>query len=273
MTNTAVQLQLFEALAPSHAAPVFAHHNLLVSGAGEGLSKRTGALSIASLREEGHEALAVAALAVLTGSSQAVRPVRSLHELAESFDLANVSRNPARFDPADLATLTHRTLALMDYEDARDRLVAHEIVGVSRRAFLARGARQHSSIRRGAQMVARRRGRDCDAARRQGVADGGAGTAAAGALGRNNLERLDRRDQGQDREEGQGAFPPASSCPHRLRRPGRNSPRCCRSSAMRRRRRGSAGGELQIAPFTSRSSTSKISVAFGGMTPPAPRAP
>ena len=51
VTNTAVQLQLFEALA-GHA-PEFGHHNLLTDASGEGLSKRTGALSIASLRERG----------------------------------------------------------------------------------------------------------------------------------------------------------------------------------------------------------------------------
>ena len=48
---------------------------------GEGLSKRTGALSIGSLRDSGIEALAVAALAVLTGSSHDVHPITSLAEL------------------------------------------------------------------------------------------------------------------------------------------------------------------------------------------------
>jgi glutamyl-tRNA synthetase len=135
VTNTAVQLQLFAALAPDRVAPVFAHHNLLVSGSGEGLSKRTGSLSIASLREEGYEALAVAALATLTGSSEAVRAVRSLQELSGHFDLSHVSRNPARFDPADLATLTHRTLAMLTFEDVRERLAAHDIVGFKAEPF------------------------------------------------------------------------------------------------------------------------------------------
>ena len=129
VTNTAVQLQLFQALAPDASPPAFAHHNLLVDASGEGLSKRTGSLSIASLRNDGYEPLAVAALATLTGSSDNVHAVRSLAELGECFDLAHVSSNPARFDPADLATLTHRTLALLDYEDVRDRLAGFEIVG------------------------------------------------------------------------------------------------------------------------------------------------
>jgi glutamyl-tRNA synthetase len=129
VTNTAVQLQLYAALAPQAAPPLFAHHNLLIGAGGEGLSKRTGSLSIASLREEGYEAMAVAALATLTGSSDNVHAVRSLAELAQSFDIAHVSRNPARFDPDDLETLTHRTLALFDFEDVRDRLAALDVVG------------------------------------------------------------------------------------------------------------------------------------------------
>ncbi len=133
VANTAVQAQLFEALGAP--VPHFAHHNLLVSATGEGLSKRTGSLSIASLREEGYEALAVAALATLTGSSEQVHAVRSLAELSQHFDLAHVSRNPARFDPADLAALTHRTLALLPFDDVRERLAAHDIVGFKAEPF------------------------------------------------------------------------------------------------------------------------------------------
>ena len=45
VTNTAVQIQIFEALAG--ASPRFGHHNLLTDAGGGGLSKRSGALSIA----------------------------------------------------------------------------------------------------------------------------------------------------------------------------------------------------------------------------------
>ena len=120
VTNTAVQIQIFEAL--TGAAPAFAHHNLLVDASGGGLSKRTGALSISSLREDGVEALAVAAVAVLTGSSDEVRAVASLDELAGLFDLAHVSRNAAKFDPAELKALTARTLHMAPFAQVRARL-------------------------------------------------------------------------------------------------------------------------------------------------------
>ncbi|MCX7328280.1 MAG: glutamate--tRNA ligase [Hyphomicrobiales bacterium] len=133
VTNTAVQIQIFEAL--GGALPVFAHHNLLTTASGEGLSKRLGHLSLASLRESGIEPLAVAALATLVGSADAVRPVDSLAELAALVDLAHVSRAPARFDEAELDHLNARTLHQMGYASAAPRLAAMGIAPHDGAAF------------------------------------------------------------------------------------------------------------------------------------------
>jgi glutamyl-tRNA synthetase len=120
VTNTAVQIQIFEALAG--AAPSFGHHNLLTDVGGGGLSKRSGALSIGALRTKGIEPLAVAALAVLVGSAEAVRPVASLDELANLIDLSQLSRAAARFDEAELQALSARTLHQLPYAAVADRL-------------------------------------------------------------------------------------------------------------------------------------------------------
>lgn len=127
VTNTAVQIQIFEAL--SAAIPVFGHHNLLTTASGEGLSKRLGHLSLRGLREAGVEALAVAALAVLVGSSDAVRPVSSLDELAGLVELAHVSRAPAKFDEHELEALSARTLHQLPYEAVAERLRALDVGG------------------------------------------------------------------------------------------------------------------------------------------------
>jgi glutamyl-tRNA synthetase len=133
VTNTAVQIQLFEAL--GRAAPAFGHHNLLTDASGEGLSKRSGALSIHSLRESGVESLAVAALAVLIGSAEAVRPVSSLAELAEAFDLAHVSRGAAHFDEAELKALSARILHHLPFDTVSERLQALGIEGTLAEGF------------------------------------------------------------------------------------------------------------------------------------------
>jgi len=133
VTNTAVQIQIFEALAG--AAPRFGHHNLLTDVGGAGLSKRTGALSIASLRAKGIESLAVAALAVLVGSAEAVRPVASLDELAGLVDLSHLSHGAARFDEAELEALSARTLHRLPYATVADRLTGLGVAGPNAEAL------------------------------------------------------------------------------------------------------------------------------------------
>ncbi|CAA9348546.1 MAG: Glutamyl-tRNA(Gln) synthetase [uncultured Microvirga sp.] len=127
VTNTAVQIQIFEALGA--AAPVFAHHNLLTTASGEGLSKRLGHLSLQGLREAGLEPQAIASLAVLVGSAEAVRPVKTLDELARLIDFAHISRAPAKFDEAELDQLNARLVHDMPLDEVADRLAAQGIGG------------------------------------------------------------------------------------------------------------------------------------------------
>jgi glutamyl-tRNA synthetase len=100
VTNTGVQIALFQAL--DAEPPEFGHHNLLTTVSGEGLSKRTGALSLASLRQDGIEPMAVASLAALIGTSESVHAAHSMSELAAHFDPAAASKSAAKFDSADL---------------------------------------------------------------------------------------------------------------------------------------------------------------------------
>ncbi|GJE25771.1 glutamate--tRNA ligase [Methylobacterium organophilum] len=133
VTNTGVQVQLFEALGA--AVPAFGHHNLLTMADGEGLSKRLGHLSLRSLRAAGYEPAAVRSLAVLTGSAEAVRPVASLDELAGLVDLSQISRAPARFDPAELDGLNARLVHDMPYAEAAERLRAMGVAEECAEAF------------------------------------------------------------------------------------------------------------------------------------------
>ena len=122
VTNTAVQIQLFEALGAT--PPAFAHHNLLVLPSGEGLSKRLGHLSLRQLRNEGYEGSAVAALAVMLGTAHAVEPIANLNELVGKLDLRGVSHSAAKFDLSELAALNARIVHQLPYEAVRERLVA-----------------------------------------------------------------------------------------------------------------------------------------------------
>lgn len=127
VTNTAVQIEIMDAL--GGLPPRFAHHNLLTLPNGEGLSKRLGHLSLRALREAGEEALAVAAAAVLVGTSHALQPVASLEALAELVDLSHISRAPARFDPQEVTSLSARTLHGLPFAAVAERLAAAGIPG------------------------------------------------------------------------------------------------------------------------------------------------
>lgn len=120
VANTGAQIAVFEALGADK--PVFGHHNLLTTASGEGLSKRSGALSIKALRETGYEAMAVNSLAALIGTSQSVRPVPGMASLKRLVDLSAASKSAAKFDPAELETLNAALVHDMAYEAVAERL-------------------------------------------------------------------------------------------------------------------------------------------------------
>jgi glutamyl-tRNA synthetase len=120
VANTAVQIELFAALGAT--TPRFAHQNLIVSATGEEMSKRTGALSLRSFREAGAEPGAVAAVAVLTGTSEPVRPVAHARHLMDQADLSVLSRSLTRFDPADIALLTAKITHHLEPAEAMARI-------------------------------------------------------------------------------------------------------------------------------------------------------
>jgi glutamyl-tRNA synthetase len=127
VTNTGVQIQLFEALGAE--PPAFGHHSLLVGADGQALSKRLGHLSVAALREAGFEPMAILSLAALLGTSEAVEAHQSLDELVQLVDVERVSRAPARFDEAELRAINARLLHEMPYEKVKDRLEELGITG------------------------------------------------------------------------------------------------------------------------------------------------
>ncbi|MGQ0588412.1 MAG: glutamate--tRNA ligase [Sphingosinicella sp.] len=119
VTNTGLQLQMFEALGA--APPAFAHEALLVGSEGK-LSKRLGSLGVEALREAGIEPQALVAKLARIGTSLPVEPFASAGPLIESFDFATFGRAPARFDLDELAALNARIVHQLEYDRVRDRL-------------------------------------------------------------------------------------------------------------------------------------------------------
>jgi glutamyl-tRNA synthetase len=120
VTNSGVQIQMFEALGAE--PPAFGHHSLLIGADGQALSKRLGALSVASFREAGLEPMAVVSHAALVGTSDAIEPHRRLDDLVALFDLTKVSTAPGRFDVEELHGLNAKLLHTLPFEDVAARL-------------------------------------------------------------------------------------------------------------------------------------------------------
>jgi glutamyl-tRNA synthetase len=119
VTNTALQIQMFEALGA--APPAFAHEALLVGSEGK-LSKRLGSLGADSLREQGIEPIALVAKLARLGTSLPVEPVAEAAPLIETFDFATFGRAPARFDLDELAQLNARIVHQLAFEAVAERL-------------------------------------------------------------------------------------------------------------------------------------------------------
>ncbi|KAA0598163.1 glutamyl-tRNA synthetase [Azospirillum lipoferum] len=128
VANTAVQIQIFEAL--DAVVPDFAHLPLLTDAGGQGLSKRLGSLSVGSLRDEdGIEPMAVNSLLAKLGTSDPIEARLTLDELVAEFDLSKVARGTPKFDPEELVRLNARILHLTPFDAVTSRLEALGLSG------------------------------------------------------------------------------------------------------------------------------------------------
>lgn len=115
IVNAAVQVQIYEALGAT--PPQFAHVALMLDKEGRKMSKRFGALSIESLRQQGYLPSALNGYIASLGFAELPRANASLQELADSFDFARVGKAPVRFDEDQLAHTNATNLHLSVWDD------------------------------------------------------------------------------------------------------------------------------------------------------------
>ena len=127
VTNSAAQIQLFEALGAT--APAMGHVALLAGADGEGLSKRLGSLSIGQLRDEGMEAAALASLLARIGTADPLVPLAEMRDIVDGFDLSRFGRATAKFDPAELSQVNARIVQQLGFDDVGDRLAGLGVAG------------------------------------------------------------------------------------------------------------------------------------------------
>ena len=137
VTNTAAQIQMFEALGGN--VPQFAHLPLLTGKEGK-LSKRLGSLGVRELRAEGIENMAICSFLAKLGTSEAIEPFYDLQTLADSLDFSKLGRSQPKFDEEELKLFNHRFVRQMPYEKVKDRITLGETFWTAVRGNLSRVA-------------------------------------------------------------------------------------------------------------------------------------
>ena len=120
MTNSAAQIQLFEALGSS--APRLGHLSLLTDISGSGLSKRLGSLSLKDLKQLGFEPMAISSLLSKVGTSDPIDVFKDITQIIKEFDINKFGKSKPKFDKNELSNLNSKFFQLMDYEDISYKL-------------------------------------------------------------------------------------------------------------------------------------------------------
>jgi glutamyl/glutaminyl-tRNA synthetase len=124
ISNTPRQIQIYRAL--GWEPPEFAHIPMILGADGTRLSKRHGADSVTSFRDEGFlpEAM-VNFLALLGWAYDGEREMFTMEELARHFSLERVSKNPAIFNYEKLEWMNGEYFRALPLERRTDLVVGH----------------------------------------------------------------------------------------------------------------------------------------------------
>lgn len=116
ITNTAIQIQIFEALGA--AAPDFAHLALVKASEGK-ISKREGGFDVKTLRAEGYEPMAVIDLLAQIGTSEPIKIYKNFDELVANFSFEKFSKSATNYDIGELANINQKLLQVLDLSYVR----------------------------------------------------------------------------------------------------------------------------------------------------------
>ncbi len=126
ITNTAIQIQMMQALEGEPQALAFGHFSLITDTEGRGFSKRLGSISLQELRQEGLMPLAITSTLAALGTADAPQMVPTLIDLARHFDLKKFGRSTPKLDLEHLRSINRKYLQQLPWEQARSLLKAQK---------------------------------------------------------------------------------------------------------------------------------------------------
>lgn len=117
INNTPRQIHLYHAL--NAPIPIFAHLPMILGSDGKRLSKRHGAVSVMSFKEEGYLPQAVLNYLVRLGWSKGDQEIFSIDEMIHDFNLEHVSRSACSFDYDKLRWLNQHYMKSLPVEETK----------------------------------------------------------------------------------------------------------------------------------------------------------
>jgi glutamyl-tRNA synthetase len=112
LNNTPRQINILKALdAP---LPQYAHVPMILGHDGERLSKRHGAVSVMQYAEDGYLPEALLNYLARLGWAHGDAEIFALDQFVQWFDLASISKSPAKFDPEKLSWVTQQYIKSAD---------------------------------------------------------------------------------------------------------------------------------------------------------------
>jgi len=123
LNNTPRQIQLYRAF--GFDLPSFAHVAMILGSDKARLSKRHGATSVQSYRNEGYLPEAMVNYLVRLGWSHGDQEIFSTRQMIENFSLQKITRSPAIFNPEKLLWLNAHYIKNADPRRLADLLISH----------------------------------------------------------------------------------------------------------------------------------------------------
>jgi len=118
VANTAIQLQLIQAVGGDPKEFTFAHLALISGSEGEGLSKRFGSLSLRELRKDGILPMALISYLSKIGTSDAIQPFYNMESVIKSFDIGKFARATSKFSMDQLQLINKKIIHELSFEEA-----------------------------------------------------------------------------------------------------------------------------------------------------------
>jgi glutamyl-tRNA synthetase len=112
LNNTPRQINILQALGAQ--LPIYAHIPMILGSDGKRLSKRHGAVSVMLYRDEGYLPEALLNYLIRLGWSHGDQEIFSIQEMIDLFDIKDVNKAPAAFDPQKLLWLNQHYLKTSD---------------------------------------------------------------------------------------------------------------------------------------------------------------